>query len=92
MKSAYELAMERLQKTAPSKPLTDQQRAELAEIDSMYQSKIAEKELLLKQEIAKETAKGNLGEVEQLTRQLNSELKRLNEEMEAKKDKIRGRA
>src|SRR5215469_11759516 len=44
MKSAYELAMERLQKTSPSASLTDKQKQELAELDSKYQAKIAEKE------------------------------------------------
>jgi hypothetical protein len=34
MKSAYELAMERLQKTSPSLSLTEEQKKELAEIDS----------------------------------------------------------
>ena len=48
MKSAYELAMERLQKDAPSVPLNAEQRAQIAEIDSLYTAKIAEKELLLK--------------------------------------------
>ena len=51
MKSAYELAMERLEKQAPSMKLTDDQRSQLAEIDSLYKSKMAEKELLLAEEI-----------------------------------------
>ena len=34
MKSAYELAMERLEKKAPSTKLTDKQKADIAEIDS----------------------------------------------------------
>ena len=48
MKSAYELAMERLQKGAPSISLTDDQKKELAEVDSTFKAKIAEKELLLR--------------------------------------------
>ena len=43
MKSAYELAMERLQKTSPSLSLTEEQKKALAEIDSKYRAKIAEK-------------------------------------------------
>ena len=42
MKSAYELAMERLQKDAPSVPLNAEQRAQIADIDSLYTAKIAE--------------------------------------------------
>src|SRR6266481_5784087 len=72
MKSAYELAMERLQKDAPSVPLNAEQRAQIAEIDSLYTAKIAEKELLLKGEIAQEQAKGHFDQVEQLQKQLAS--------------------
>jgi len=41
MKSAYELAMERLNKSAPSVKLTAAQKKELAELDSQYAAKIA---------------------------------------------------
>ena len=53
MKSAYELAMERLEKNAPSVALTSEQKTQLAEIDSSYKAKIAEKELFLKDQIRK---------------------------------------
>jgi hypothetical protein len=89
MKSAYELAMERLQKNAPSVPLTEAQRAALADVDALYKSKIAEKELMLKDQIRKEETAGNVSELEKLRHQLSSELRRLNEECEAKKEKIR---
>jgi hypothetical protein len=89
MKSAYELAMERLQKEAPSVPLTEEQRIELSEIDSLYKSKIAEKELLLQDQIRKEIAAGRFDEVESLKHQLSSELRRLSEEREEKKESVR---
>jgi hypothetical protein len=89
MKSAYELAMERLQKEAPSVPLTEEQRIELSEIDSLYKSKIAEKELLLQDQIRKELAAGRFDEVESLKRQLSAELRRLADEREEKKDRVR---
>jgi hypothetical protein len=91
MKSAYELAMERLQKNAPIVPLTEGQRAEIAEIDSTYRAKIAEKELLLKDQIKKEAQAGNFKEVESLQKQLATELRRLQEEWEARKEKVRNR-
>jgi hypothetical protein len=91
MKSAYELAMERLQKGAPVVPLTDAQRAELAEIDSSYKAKIAEKELLLKDQIKKEIQAGHLNDVEALQQQLATELRRLQEECESRKEKVRNR-
>ncbi len=48
MKSAYELAMERLEKNAPTVPLTDDQKRMIAEIDSIYTARIPEKELFLR--------------------------------------------
>ena len=89
MKSAYELAMERLEKQSPSSKLTDHQRSQLAEIDSLYKSKMAEKELLLADEIRRERAAGKASEVEKLQQQLSSELRRLREECESKKENIR---
>lgn len=91
MKSAYELAMERLQKQSPSTPLTEEQKAQLAEIDSLYRSKMAEKELLLKEQIRREQQAGAAGEVERLQQQLSSELRRLQEECDQKKEQVRNR-
>ncbi len=89
MKSSYELAMERLNKTSPAAKLTDKQRAELAEIDSKYAAKIAERELLLKDEFKKAAAKGDMEAVEQIEKQLVSNRKTLEAEREEKKDKVR---
>ena len=58
MKSAYELAMERLEKKAPSLALTDEQKQQMAEIDSTFKARIAEKELFLKDQIGKALAAG----------------------------------
>ncbi len=41
MKSAYELAMERLKKAAPTVKLSAAQKKDLAELDSQYTAKIA---------------------------------------------------
>ena len=89
MKSAYELAMERLQKDAPSVTLTPDQKAQIAEIDSSYRAKIAEKELFLKDQIGKARAGGDFGEAESLEKQLAVELRRLQEDCEEKKEKLR---
>ena len=92
MKSAYELAMERLEKQSPTAKVTDEQRREIAEIDSTYKAKIAEREVFLKDQILKATAAGDPAEIEALERQLASELRRLNEDCEDKKEKVRSRA
>ncbi len=89
MKSAYELAMERLEKSAPTVALSDAQKAEIAEMDSTYKSRIAEKELFLKGQIAAARQSGSAGEVEDLEKQLSVELRRLQEDCEEKKNKLR---
>ncbi len=89
MKSAYELAMERLAKDRPIVTLTDDQKKQLAEIDSTFKARTAEKELFLKGEIAKAQATGKFEEIESLQKQLTSEIKRLQEDCEAKKEKLR---
>jgi hypothetical protein len=89
MKSAYELAMERLQKTSPSPSLTEEQKKELAELDSRYQAKIAEKELFLKDQIRKAQTEGKMDDIDSLQKQLVSEVRRLQEECETKKEKLR---
>src|SRR5690242_20643096 len=90
MKSAYELAMERLAKNQPVVTLTDDQKKQLAEIDSQFKARIAEKELFLKGEIAKAQAAGKFEELESLQKQLTSDIKRLQEDCETKKEKLRG--
>ena len=89
MKSAYELAMERLEQESPSLSLTEDQKKEIAEVDSVYRAKIAEKELFLKDQIRKAQVEGKFEEVESLEKQLSSETRRLQEECEAKKEKLR---
>jgi hypothetical protein len=89
MKSAYELAMERLQKQQPSVSLTEDQKKQLAEIDSSFKAKIAEREVFLKDQIAKAQLGGKTDEVDALEKQLVSEVRRLNTDCEEKKGKLR---
>ncbi len=90
MKSAYELAMERLAKSDPdAKPLTAEKKARLAEIDQLYKGRIAEREIFLKQKLNEALASGNLDESEQVRAQLVSERARLEEEREDEKERAR---
>ena len=89
MKSAYELAMERLAKGQPVVTLTDEQKKQLAQVDSTFKARIAEKELFLKGEIQKARSTGKFEEAESLEKQLASEIKRLQEDCETKKEKLR---
>ena len=89
MKSAYELAMERLEKTQPSIALSEAQKKQLADVDSTYRAKIAERELVLRDEIRKAQTTGNLEDVQKLEKQFTFEIARLREDCEAKKEKLR---
>jgi hypothetical protein len=89
MKSSYELAMERLSKSAPTAKLTDKQKKELAEIDSKYAAKIAERELLIKDESKKAYEKADGEALAQLEKQLISDRKNLEAEREEKKEAVR---
>jgi hypothetical protein len=89
MKSAYELAMERLEKTQPSIALSEAQKKQLADVDSTYRAKIAERELVLRDEIRKAQTTGNLEDAEKLEKQLTSQIARLREDCETKKEKLR---
>ena len=89
MKSAYELAMERLQKASPNVTLTAEQKAELAEIDSSFSAKIAERKIFLTDQIQKAGANGNFDDVKSLEKQLTVDVRRLQEDCEQKKEKLR---
>ena len=89
MKTAYELAMERLNKTAPAVKLTATQKKRLAELDSQYAAKIAEREIALKDEMARVSAADDVEKVETLQRQLVNECRKLQAELEEKKEQVR---
>lgn len=91
MKSAYELAMERLAKSDPnaSAPLTPEQKERLAEIDRIYKSKIAEREIFLKEKLDEAMAAGKYEEIEQVRKQIASERARFEEEREEEKERVR---
>ena len=90
MKSAYELAMERLEKQSPTAKLTDAQKAQITELESLTKAKKAEKELFLQGEITKAQEKGDYEAMAQLQKQLTHELSKLDEDLEKKKEKVRG--
>ena len=94
MKSAYELAMERLQQEDPDSAvsLTDEQKEALGEIDKKFQARIAEKEIFLNKNLAEARRQRDAEAVQQLEKQLRNEKLRLQEECEAAKEKIRQEA
>ena len=88
MKSSYELAMERMG-GGDDKPLTDEQKQKIAEIDSKYKPKIAERKIFLEKNLDDAQAQGNEEDIELVRRQLNDEVADLEAKSESEKDKIR---
>ena len=88
MKSSYELAMERMG-GGDDKPLTDEQKQKIAEIDSKYKARIAERKIFLEKNLSDAMAQGNEEEIELVRRQLNDEIADLEAKSESEKNKIR---
>ena len=88
MKSAYEKALERFGQGKIAK-LTDEQKRQLNDLDNVYKAKLAERELLLQNEMKKAVEQNDPETYMQLEKQLASERIRIAEELEAKKEAVR---
>jgi hypothetical protein len=91
IKSAYELAMERLKKKdadegVQATPITDEQKAAIAEARNFYGAKIAEQEVLLEARL-RQTA--DPAEREVIRQDLRRMRERYASERDSKIDKIR---
>ena len=90
MKSAYELAMERLAKSEPAaQPLTAEKKARLAEIDRVYRGKTAEREIFLKQQLNASLGDQKFDEADKIRKQMAGEKARLAEECDEEKERVR---
>jgi len=92
-KTSLELAMERLRKKdaeegVTSRPMTDQQKGAIAEVRSLYDSKIAEQDIL--QQSAMNRALGaDPTELDEVARQFRREREHLGSERDAKVEALR---
>ena len=87
MKSAYEIAMERLNKTMPTVKLSAAQKKELAKLETQYAAKIAAREIALKGEMA--NVADDVEKESALRDQLATDRKKLQAELEDKKERVR---
>ena len=86
MKTAYELAMERLEKNSgPTRKLSDEQKAQIAEIEKLYEAKIAE--LKLSFESRMQTAQSR-EEWDAMQAELAGKIAALEEQRENEKEKV----
>jgi hypothetical protein len=93
IKSSFELAMERLRKKdadegVSSQTLTDTQKAAIADVRSLYDSKIAEQDIL-QQSAMKNMAGADPAEVEEIARRFRRERERLATERDGKVETLR---
>ena len=88
MKSSYELAMERCG-GGDDKPLSDEQKEKIAEIETKFKAKIAERRIFLEKNLNDAKAQGNEEEITLIRRQLNDEIADLEAKADLEKDKIR---
>jgi hypothetical protein len=91
LKSAYELALERLRKSdeetgVSSRPLTDQQKAAIAEIRNFYGAKLAEQQVLHESGLRKTFEPSERAAIEQRFRR---ERERLSSQRDAKIERVR---
>ena len=89
MKSAYELAMERLEKESPQVKISEEKKQEIADIDRKYRAKIAERELFLRGKIEEANAEGDLSAVAQIEDELAREVRTLEAKCEEQKEAAR---
>lgn len=89
MKSAYELAMERLGASTPSHHLTTAQKAEIAELESLYKSRLAQREIAFQGEMSSAQGAGDEAEVETCRARFLNDKRKIEEELEAKKETVR---
>jgi hypothetical protein len=87
MKSAFDLAMERL--GGPVKKLTEQQKGEIAEIDNKLKAKLAEAEIAKDKRLSE--AIGDSVQSEQVLNDYAVEVASVNSKFEREKDKVRGK-
>ena len=84
MKSAYELAMERL--GGESKKLTEEQKQAIAEIDSKTKAKVAETEIMFDQQLAAESDPAKAALIQQTRQQ---QIAKIKSEAEEEKEAVR---
>jgi len=86
MKSAYELAMERLEKASgPTKKLSDAQKARIADIEKTYEAKIAETKLAYDPRMLSATS---IDELNKLKKELADAIIALEERREKEKEAV----
>ena len=89
MKSAYEIAMERLSKEAPAVKLTAAQKREIAELEKLTKAKVAQLDLARQDEMNQAADKMDMETMGKAEQHFLAEKQKLEAQLEEKKDAIR---
>ena len=92
MKSALELAMEKIDDGKAPAALSDEQKEKIAEIERTAAAGIAEVEIMTGQRLGEARAAGDVEGASRLEEEKNLQTARIREKAEREKAKIRGRA
>jgi len=90
MKSAYELAMERVEaREGKLKELTDEQKAALSAIDEKTQAKIAEIQIMMESRLAEARATGDPEKIREVEDERKADIAHARSRAEEKKQEVR---
>jgi hypothetical protein len=90
MKSAYELAMERLEKSeGASKPLTAEQKEAIAEIDRKAKAEVAQIEIMAQKDLAEARAAGDGEKIRTIEAERARAMERARNRAEEDKEAVR---
>jgi hypothetical protein len=92
IKSAFDLAMERMaQRGEGMEKLSDEKKAQLAELSARTKAKTAEIEIMYAQKLAEVRASGDAEKITKVEDQMKLELRKLKESDEGERLRIRSR-
>ena len=90
VKTALELAMERMQKKEGDiVPLTHEQKLAIAEIEAETKAKVAEEEIMSQERLRAAYASGDAEAARKVDEEIRGEIARLRERGESRKQKVR---
>lgn len=91
MKSAYEIAMEKLEKSeGKHAPLSDEQKKRIAEVNDELEARLAEIKITGEARMQEARSAGDMAGLEELQQERLNDMQKAREEAEAKKKEIRG--
>lgn len=88
LKNSYELAMERMSaRTGASNPLTNTQKAAIAEIENIMKARVAELEILFAQKKTK--AMGDMDALAKLQSEFSAQTEKIRSRADSEKETVR---